>query len=490
MGDVGLVMTNITKDFPGVKALDTVSLTVRYSEVLTLVGENGAGKSTLMKVLSGVYLPDAGTMTLNGKPYRPAGPRDAAQLGIALIHQELSLLPNLSLAENVMLGRFPVHHGLLAHKELLDTAQIYLERVGISLDPRTITGGCSVAIQQQVEIAKALSQKPRILVFDEPTASLGDEETEVLFGITESLKADGVGIVWITHRLSEISRIADRIVVMRDGAVVANWDEPDVPITEIIRAMVGRPVDDIYPPLDVPTDEVVLSVRGLTRPGEFEDVSFDVHAGEILGIAGLVGAGRSELVETICGARVATAGTVNLEGRPLHARSPGDAVQAGLVLIPEDRKTSGLAQRLTVEDNVGLPKRGTLKGLVNNWALRRDVVEAIDAVSLKGGLDQLAETLSGGNQQKGVIAKWLTLSPKMVIFDEPTRGIDVGARQAIYRIMHDLAARGVGIVAVSSDLPEVLGISHRIAVISNGRLTGILDRSEATSESVMALAVS
>jgi len=485
----GLRMHGITKEFPGTRALSGVDLHVKYGEVVSLLGENGAGKSTLMKVLSGVYMADGGHMTLNEEPYRPTGPRDAAAAGVALIHQELSILPNLSIAENIFIGRQPTRLGFVDRQTMNRDAAGYLERVGLRLDPRTSAGACSVAVQQQVEIAKALAQDPRILVFDEPTASLGGDEVEILYQIVAGLKQAGVGIVWITHRLDEVAHVADAVVVLRDGARVASWDHPAVRVEQMIEAMVGRSIDTIYPDPRTPSDEVLLSVSDLARTGEFEGVTFDLHRGEILGVAGLVGAGRSEMVSTLIGARPATAGTITLRGNRHAMRSPIDGVRAGMALVPEDRKGQGLAQRLTVADNIALPKRAFLHGVVDNRGLRQQVQGAKERVELRGHLSQLAMTLSGGNQQKAVIAKWLMLDPEIIIFDEPTRGIDVGAKAAIYEIIHELAAKGVGIIVVSSELPEVLGLSNRVLVLSHGKQTGILDRDNADETSVMTLAV-
>jgi len=488
--DVLLEVRGVSKVFPGVKALDDVDFDVRPGRVVALIGENGAGKSTLTKVLSGVYLPDGGRMRLEDEEYSPAGPRDAAEKGVVLIHQELSLLPNLTLAENIFVGREPRKHGLLDRRALNKGAEVLLERVGLGhLKGDTMTSLCSVAVQQLVEIAKALSQDPRVLVFDEPTAPLGDDEVKILYSIVDDLKHNGVGIVWITHRLGETARVADEIVVLRDGQRAGAWDHGDVPVDQMIEAMVGRSIDKIFPTIGTYRPEVVLEVRELTRAGEFENVSFELHAGEVLGIAGLVGAGRTELVESIAGARRPDSGEVFLDGQPLTIKSPRDAIAKSIVLVPEDRKNQGLAQDLTIEDNIGLPKRAFIDRIMNNRRLHDEVVAASQSVNLKGLLPQLARTLSGGNQQKGVIAKWLLFSPRVFIFDEPTRGIDVGARSAIYEMIHELASRGAAIIAVSSELPEVMGISNRILVLSGGRAEGILEREEFSETAIMRLAV-
>ena len=489
-GHDGLRLRGIVKNFPGTRALDQVSLDVSYGRVLALIGENGAGKSTLMKVLSGVYIPDAGSMTLNGQPYAPHGPRDAAAQGVVLIHQELSLLPNLTIAENIFIGRQPSKGGFVDRRTMNADAQALLARVGLpDLRPDTPTARVPVAIQQLVEIAKALSQKPSIVVFDEPTATLGTDEVEVLFALVERLRSEGVGIVWITHRLQEITEVADEIVVLRDGQRVGDWPTGQVSIDAMVEAMVGRQLTDMYPEPAQPSDQVLLSIRRLSRPGEFTDISFDLHQGEVLGIAGLVGAGRSELVNAITGASVAASGSISIDSRPVTISSPADAVKLGMVLIPEDRREQGLAMRLTIADNIALPTRGFLKGIVNNRALGQQVKAASAKVAMRGHLSQLASTLSGGNQQKGVIAKWLMREPRIIVFDEPTRGIDVGARKAIYDIIHGLAALGAAVIVVSSDMPEVLGISHRILVLTHGRATGVLTREEFSEKAVMSLAV-
>ncbi|MCC2315929.1 sugar ABC transporter ATP-binding protein [Cellulomonas xiejunii] len=489
-GGVALRLRGIGKSFPGTRALDDVDLDITYGRVTALIGENGAGKSTLMKVLSGVYVADEGTMELDGAHYAPRGPRDAAASGVVLVHQELSLLPNLSLAENIVVGRLPQRFGFVDRRRMNAQAAELLERVGLGhLRPETPTSECSVAVQQLVEIAKALSQQPRVLVFDEPTATLGTDEVELLFRLVERLCAEGVAIVWITHRLPEIARVAHDIVVLRDGRRVGGWDTADVPTSAMVEAMVGRTISDIYPEPATPGDEVVLEVEDLSSPGRFEHVGFQLHRGEILGIAGLVGAGRSELVNAIAGAEPAASGTIRLDGTPVRIASSADAVRLGVVLVPEDRRERGLAMRLTIADNVGLPRRGFLRGIVRNRELAADVARVTGQVALRGHPHQLAQTLSGGNQQKGVIAKWLLLEPRVIVFDEPTRGIDVGAKRAIYDLIHDLAARGAAVVVVSSELPEVLGIANRILVLARGRQTGILPRAEFSERAVMSLAV-
>jgi ribose transport system ATP-binding protein len=488
----GLASRGLTKRFPGVVAVDAVDLDVEPGRVLVLLGENGAGKSTLARILSGVYRPDAGDMTLEGKPYRPGSPAEAIAAGIGMIHQETSLLQGLSVAENIFLGRQPTRSGLVDRAAMAAAARKHLDRVGLRVDPGTPVARLSVAARQQVEIAKALSLDARILLLDEPTAALGTEEAERLFAIVADLRQQGVAFVYITHRLAEVPRVGDRVVVLRDGRRVADWDRADVAPEELIEAMVGRTVDQVFPEPPEPRDEEVLRVEDLAVAGAFEGVSFTLRRGEILGIAGLVGAGRTTLARTLFGAQRPTAGRIVVEGRPVEFRHPADAMEAGIVLVPEDRKEQGLVLGLSLQDNVALPSLEQLAagGLVRPSAVRKLAATLCGRLGIRGRLRQPARTLSGGNQQKAVIAKWLPREPRVMVFDDPTRGIDVGAKAAIYELLDELAGRGVGIVLISSELPEVLGLSHRVLVLSRGRQTGLLDRADAEEGRVMSLAVS
>lgn len=482
----------LTKVFPGTRALDNVDLRIGSGEVVALIGENGAGKSTLLKILSGVQRADEGHMRLDGEPFEPHRPADAIAAGIGMIHQEMSLLPGLSIGENVLLGRLPLtRFGLLDRAELTRRAVEHLDRVGLHVDPGRKVGRLSVAQQQQVEIAKALSLDARILLLDEPTAALGDEESEALFRLIEELRDQGVGFAYISHRLGEIGRVADRIVVLRDGSRVAAYDQAEVPVERLVEDMVGRAVDQVFPAPPTPGDEVVLQVEDLGRTGGFSGVSFELRRGEILGIAGLVGAGRTELVRAIFGADPADQGRVLVDGHELQLRRPEDAVRAGIVLVPEDRKGQGLVLGLSVRDNLALPSLELLteRGVIHAGVLRRLADRATARLDIRGRPAQSARTLSGGNQQKVVIGKWLERDPRVVLFDEPTRGVDVGAKAAIYEVIHDLAAHGVACIVVSSELPEVLGLARRVLVMSGGQQTGLLDRSEANEERVMHLAV-
>jgi ribose transport system ATP-binding protein len=480
----------ISKSYGGARALEGVDLSLAPGEVVALLGENGAGKSTLSKVLTGVVSPDAGEMRIGGELYVPQRPADALTAGVAMIHQELRLVPELSIAENVFVGDLPMRGGRVDRGRMRRAAAAQLERVGLEVDPDRPVRELSVAAQQQVEIAKALHRDSRFLILDEPTAPLGEDETEQLFAQMERLRAAGVGMLYISHRLEEIARIADRVVVLRDGRHVAAWDRGDVPLDDIIRAMVGRDVRNRFPDPPAPREEIVLRARGLTRRGAFEDVSLELRAGEVLGIAGLVGAGRTELVRAICGADKLDDGELELADGPLRPRTPRDAVRRGVVLVPEDRKAQGALLDLPVQDNVALPSlpRLTRHGVLRNGRVRANADELIERLRIKAEPGQPVGSLSGGNQQKAVIAKWLPCAPRVMVFDEPTRGVDVGARPSIYDAIRSLTEAGAGVIVVSSELEEVLGLANRVLVMSRGRCTGTLERAEATPERVMALA--
>jgi ribose transport system ATP-binding protein len=481
----------LRKRFAAIQALDGVDLEVARGQVVALLGENGAGKSTLVKILSGVHHPDEGQLWFDGEPYQPGDPSAAMQRGIGMVHQETNLLPALSIMENIALGRLPTtRRGTIDYRRLETEARTQLDRVGLGeLDPGTPVRKLSVAAKQKVEIAKALSLDARLLVLDEPTAALAQEDADLLFGLIDELRADGVGFIYISHRLYEIPRIADAIVVLRDGAQVASWGSGTVPTEEIIQAMVGREVDEQFPDPPDTVAEPLLEVRSLHRAGAFSDVSFTLHRGEILGIAGLVGAGRTELARAIFGADPIDGGQLVLDGRALRVRSPAAAAAAGIVMIPEDRKEQGLALEQPVMDNATYPMLDRLGPIVRPSVLRQLTEQLAARVELKGSPTQPAGTLSGGNQQKVVIAKWLPRDPEVVIFDEPTRGVDVGAKQAIYRLITELAEQGRGVIVISSELPEVLGLAHRVLVLSRGKLTGDLPRDRATESAVMTHAV-
>jgi ribose transport system ATP-binding protein len=460
-------------------------------EVVALLGENGAGKSTLSNVISGTVSPSSGEMQWLGAAYAPATPGAAMDAGVGMIHQELKLLPQLSIAENVFVGRYLMKGGRIDRKAMQERAQSGLKRLGLDIPPSRIVDGLSTANQQLIEIAKALTLNARLLILDEPTAALGGEETQLLFRQIERLKSEGVGIIYISHRLEEIRQIADRIVVMRDGAKVQEFASGDVPVRMIVEAMVGRSLERMFPAIPTPSEEITLEVSGLSSPEDtFRNISFSVKKGEVFGIAGLMGAGRTELVRALTGADPISQGSVKLNGREITPRSPREAIRNGMVLVPEDRKLQGVVLDHTIADNIGYANLDELTstGWVTNRKLNIFADSFIKKFGVKGRGAQNAGELSGGNQQKVVLAKWLARKPRVVVLDEPTRGIDVGARSSIYELIMDLARDGVSVVVVSSDLEEVLGVSNRIMVMAQGNQAGILDRKDANDVSVMELA--
>ncbi len=490
--DAVLCLRNISKAYGPVQVLSQVNVDIRPGEVLALLGENGAGKSTLSSIIAGLVQPEAGaSMTWLGAPYAPASPGAALSAGIGLIHQEIRLLPQLSIAENIFVGRLPMRHGRVDREYIEAQAQIQLERLGLKVPASRKVEGLSVAAQQLVEIAKALTLKASLLILDEPTAALGGEETELLFKQVERLKAEGVSFIYISHRLEEIARIADRVLVLRDGRQIALHATAQVPVRELVEQMVGRSLERIFPALHAPQDQVMLQVKDLScREFALHGIDFSVRAGEVFGIAGVVGAGRTELVRTIAGAAQDIQGHMLLDGEVRQLRSPFEAIQAGVVLVPEDRKQQGVVVEHRIEDNLIYGNTDLLdnRGWVLPAALREFARTAVARLGVKGAPQSRISSLSGGNQQKVIIAKWLARNPKVFILDEPTRGIDVGARAAIYEVIADLAAKGMAVIVVSSDLDEVLGLSHRVMVMSRGRQMGILERGEATPVSVMEMA--
>ncbi len=486
-----LTLRNIHKSYGPIKVLHGIDFDLYAGEVVALLGENGAGKSTLSNIISGAVQPSKGEMAWQGAPYKPAHPREAIDAGVGMIHQELMLLPHLSIAENIFVGRYPMKAGAVDRREMERRAKQGLLRLGLDISPRRVVEGLSTASQQLIEIAKALTLNAKMLILDEPTAALGGEETKLLFKQIARLKAEGVGIIYISHRLEEIRQIADRIVVMRDGAKVQEFDTADLPVRTIVESMVGRSMEQMFPPLAVPEDKTVLEVRdlaGTTRT--FSGVSFTVRKGEIFGISGLVGAGRTELIRAIAGADPITHGSILLNGEDITPRSPGDAIRKGIVLVPEDRKLQGVILDHSIQENIAYSNFDSVGwgGWISSRRLRDFAAENIRKFGVKGRGRQKAGQMSGGNQQKVVIAKWLARKPRVVLLDEPTRGIDVGARSSIYEIIHELAAEGVAVVVVSSDLEEVLGVSNRVLVMAAGRQTGILDHTKANDVSVMELA--
>ncbi|MBA0049692.1 sugar ABC transporter ATP-binding protein [Streptomyces sp. AJS327] len=484
----------VRKAFPGVVALDGVDFDLRSGEVHVLLGENGAGKSTLIKVMSGAYRADEGRVLYEGAPVRIDSAQTAERLGIAAIHQEFNLVPRLSIAENIYLGRQPRRFGMVDRRRMETDAAELLERVGVRASPRTPVGELGIAGRQMVEIAKALSQRARVLIMDEPTAVLTSQEVDRLFGIVRRLRSEGVGIVFITHHLEEIPAIGDRVTVLRDGRSVGQ-----VPATterdELVRLMVGRSIEQQYPRDTTaarPGAETLLRVSGLSRKGQFSEVGFELRAGEVLGVAGLVGSGRTEVARAVFGVDPYDSGRVEVAGQPLPRHDVNAALAAGLGLVPEDRKGQGLLPDASVQDNLGLVamRSATRAGFVDRGRQRKDAARVAQRMAVRmAGLHQRARTLSGGNQQKVVIGKWLLAESRVLILDEPTRGIDIGAKVEIYQLINELTAAGHAVLMISSDLPEVLGMSDRILVMSQGRVAGELTARDATQDAVMALAV-
>lgn len=489
----GLSLRGIGKNYGPVTVLSGIDLDLRPGEVLALLGENGAGKSTVSSIIAGVVKPTAGTMTWRGAPYAPSSPADALSAGIGLIHQEMRLLRDLSIAENVFVGRLPMRDGRIDRTAMNARAAWQLRRLGLDAAPTTLVRELRVAAQQQVEIAKALTLNAQLLIFDEPTAALGADETERLFEQIGRLKVEGVSFIYISHRLDEIARIADRVAVLRDGRLVATHDTAQVPVETLVEEMVGRPLDRMFPAINIPSPDAppILEVDGLTSAeGAFSDISFSVRSGEVFGIAGIVGAGRTELMRAISGADPIAAGIVKVDGKAIHLKQPSDALAHGIVLLPEDRKGQALILPQTIAENlaVGNYARVAPNGWITKGRTQAFAGDAIKRFLIKGIAEQRIDQLSGGNQQKVVIAKSILREPKVVIMDEPTRGIDVGARAAIYDVIAELARNGMAVIVVSSDLDEVLGLSHRILVLGRGRLRGILEADVANRYSVMELA--
>jgi ABC-type sugar transport system ATPase subunit len=487
----------ISKRFGGIQALEDVDLSLYAGEVMALAGENGAGKSTLIKILAGAYQKDAGEILLDGQPIEIHSPADAERLGIAVIYQEFNLTPNQTVAENVFLRDPKRRAGLLGRLNLIDkaarreaTAEL-LAQVGSDVDPDTRVATLSVAHQQLTEIAKALALNARILIMDEPTSTLPDDEVDTLFGIVQQLKARGIAVVFVSHRLEETRRIADRVTILRDGRNAGDGLVADTPDAEIISRMVGRVIDALYPKTETQPGETVLSVRGLGRARVLKDISFDLRRGEVLGLSGLVGAGRTEIARCIFGADRYDRGTITLDGEPVVIRSPQQAVRLGIGYVPEDRKLQGLFQSMTIRDNIAMSVIGQMTrtgGLVDRAAVKGVVIAYRDRLQVRPpDIEALVGRLSGGNQQKVALAKWLALRPKVLILDEPTRGIDVGAKAEVHALIDELAHEGIGIILISSELPEVLNMSDRILVVADGEIVGELARDQATQERVLEL---
>jgi rhamnose transport system ATP-binding protein len=484
-----LTLRRVHKSFGAVVALQDVQLTLHPGEVHALVGENGAGKSTLVKILAGVHGPDSGTMTNDGRPVAFAGPADALAAGIAVIYQEPTLFPDLSVAENIFIGRQP-QRGLrrIDPAEMRRRCRALFARLGVALDPDRPARGLSIADQQLVEIAKALSHDARVLVMDEPTAALSGLEVERLFAVARALRDGGTAVLFISHRFDEVFALCQRITVLRDGHWVSTDPTAELTIETLVRRMVGRDIASLFPKQDAQVRDIVLDVRGLTRPGVFDDVSFTLRGGEIVALAGLVGAGRSEVVRAIFGIDRYVTGEVYVGGERLARGRPGAAIAAGLALVPEDRRQQGLVVELSVQRNITLTRRWSLSRL-GILGARTEASSARDwAGRLRVKADRLTNpvsTLSGGNQQKVVLAKWLSTSPRVLIVDEPTRGIDVGTKAEVHRLMSQLAVDGVAVLMVSSELPEVLGMADRVLVMHEGRLVADIARADADADAVM-----
>jgi len=482
----------ISKFFPGVKALDNVSLRIKPGSVHALMGENGAGKSTLMKCLIGIYRPDKGTIRIKGEPVQFQDTMDALRSGISMIHQELNLVPHMTVAENIWLGREPMKYGFVDHALLNRQTQALLDRLNIRLTADRMVGELSIAAQQMVEIAKAVSWNADVVIMDEPTSALTETEVSHLFTIIRDLRSQGKAIIYISHKMDEIFTITDEISIFRDGTWVGSNSTSTFTRQSLITQMVGRELTQLFPKFNGTLGEDVLTVRSLCSKDRFTDISFSVRKGEILGVAGLVGAGRSEVMESLFGMESYDSGEVLIDGVPVNIDSPSAAIEQGMAFLTEDRKKSGLFLVLSVLENmsiVNMPGYVGKSGFVSHIRMAQDCMEQIRKLNIKTPtMDQIINNLSGGNQQKVLIARWLLAQPKILILDEPTRGIDVGAKAEIYRLISELANRGVAIIMVSSELPEILGMSDRIMVMHGGRITGILDKEEADQETILSLA--
>ena len=480
-------MKGVRKSFFGVEVLHGVDFKLEPGTVHALMGENGAGKSTLMKVLAGVHMNDGGQVIVDGKEVTIESPAKAQELGIAMIHQELSPVMEMSVAENIFLGREPNKMGFMDYQQLYKQTQELLDELKIPINPRVKMKNLRVADQQMVEIAKAISQNAHILILDEPTSSITDREVESLFAMIRDMKAHNVGMVYISHKMDEIFRIADEITVLRDGSLVNTWKVADVDYDTLIFNMVGRDLQDQFPKITVPIEETVLKVEGLSRQGEFEDISFELHKGEILGFVGLMGAGRTELMQCIFGMTRPEAGTITLNGEQVEFKSPREAIKHGIAYVTEDRKGEGLVLPMSVAHNTTLAalRDFVSGGLLNSAKEAKVVDEQIEALNTKVHSPRVAvKSLSGGNQQKVVLAKWIITNPGIIIFDEPTRGIDVGAKAEIYKIMCNYVSQGNAVIMISSEMPEAMGMSDRIIVLSNHKYSGELKRDEFSQEAI------
>ena len=489
-----LKVEGISKGFPGVQALKDVHLSVFAGEVLVLVGENGAGKSSLMKILSGIYTKDEGQIFFNGQEVDITSPLQAQQLGVTIIHQEMNLMADLTVAQNIYIGREPMSGPFLSESKLNKQATELLERLEINLNPKQLVSELTVAKQQMVEIAKALSFNAKVLIMDEPTSALTDTEVETLFVLIEQLKARGTGIIYISHRMDELKRLADRVTVLRDGSYIGSLEKSEINIPRIIEMMVGRHIDEGARPSarEHLGDPIVLKVAGLSTKALLDDVSFELHRGEILGFAGLMGAGRTETARALIGADPRDAGIIEVNGKLAHIKQPADAVKLGIGYLSEDRKLLGLMLEQDVTFNTTLASLGSYAnaiGWMRDGKAKTQTKDYVGELRIKTpSVNQMVKLLSGGNQQKVVIARWLLRDCDVLIFDEPTRGIDVGAKEEIYKLLQQLASEGKSIIVISSELPEILRVANRIIVMANGRVTGTLRNEDASQEKIMKFA--
>ncbi|WMC94390.1 sugar ABC transporter ATP-binding protein [Kineothrix sp. MB12-C1] len=494
MGEYIVEIDGVSKCFPGVLALDNVNFNLKEGEVLALLGENGAGKSTLMKILSGVYEKDSGTIRIRGEEVHDMSPKRAQELGVAIIHQELNMCSHLTVAENIFLGREKTKSGILSDREMEKQAKSILDKLNMDISPDTVVGDLAVSKQQMVEIAKALSTDAKILIMDEPTSALTSKEIDDLFRIIKQLKAEGCAIVYISHRLEELRHIVDRVTILRDGQYITSMDFADTNLEEIIANMVGREIKEKFPRVVCERGKKIFEVKNLNAGKMVRDVSFDLYEGEIVGIAGLMGAGRTETTRAIFGVDVKESGEIILDGKTVVIHKPMDAIKAGIVLAPEDRKKDGLCTKLSIKENISLPNLDILcdkLGIVNRKKEKAMTMKAVNDLRIKTPNTEInAGSLSGGNQQKVVVGKWLARNSRVVIFDEPTRGIDVAAKVEIYNLMNELKKQGIGVLFVSSEMPEVMGISDRIIIMCDGKVTGEINTEDATQDAILKYATS
>ena len=492
MGNSLVQMKNIAKSFSGTKVLKGVNLELGHGEILALLGENGAGKSTLMKILSGIYSKDSGEIYLDGELCHFQNPKEAQNKGVAIIHQEMNLCNDLSVSENIFLGREVMDGLRLNHKKMDEEAQKILDDLGISMKSTELARDLKVSEQQMVEIAKALSQDAKVLIMDEPTSALSRKEIEDLFRVIRKLRDEGRGIIYISHRLDELRAIADKVSILRDGENVISGDLKDFSIDDIIRHMVGREIQDKFPRILCEKGKEILRVENLNAGPKVRDISFSLYEGEILGIAGLMGAGRTEMTRALFGVDEKTSGKIYLFGEEVKTNTPKDSIELGMALIPEDRRKDGLCTDLSIRENISLPNLDSMKnslGVLSKELELKISEDTIKSLNVKAkDREMISKNLSGGNQQKVVLGKWLVRNPKVILFDEPTRGIDIGAKVEIYQIMNELKKKGVGVLFISSEMEEVLGMSDRILIFCDGRITGELSREEANQENILKFA--